>query len=376
MIVIICWTYKDDKEEECKENNKQQQQQQQQNKNTTADTKKKLKAAMSVVLLIGVLVLENFCIWVVSSTYTASQHKSTVPTPLQDNGQLALRYVLEEGLHLSKPTIVHLRNRINVEGILMAGLGVSLVTIELYGRSLHRNLWSLAMRAVLTLAAGRAIRTVCFLITVLPSQNPDCYFQHFPSPAPTLGSVAWFVVGMVPQVNGGCNDLIISGHATVTSTLACVITSVVDKPYFTAALWLFVIYDYCIEIYEGFHYSVDMVLGLILINLLFAVFQFVEEDDANNNKNGNKQQGTDETQDDPQQFVRFQDTTLHDIVWYTVPPFGAYLQLVGIIPKEYAMYQDIVYTIVVIYQIGKYGFQHYSQHVLFTLLYMALGLFL
>ena len=85
--------------------------------------------------------------------------------------------------------------------------------------------------------------------------------------------------------------------------------------------------------------------------------------------------GTAETQD-PQQFVRFQDTTLHDIVWYTVPPFGAYLQLVGIIPKEYAMYQDIVYTIVVIYQIGKYGFQHYSQHVLFTLLYMALGLFL
>jgi hypothetical protein len=45
----------------------------------------------------------------------------------------------------------------------------------------------------------------------------------------------WILEGMKPQVNGGCS-LIISGHATVTSTLACVVASIVGKPLFVTAL--------------------------------------------------------------------------------------------------------------------------------------------
>lgn len=323
-----------------------------------------IKAVMAIFLLVAVLLTENFFIWVVSATYKPSQTVDTLPSPLQDNGQISLRYLFDNALALSKRDVVKLRNMINVEGILVSGLGLSLVTIELYGSTLRRNLWSMAMRGVLTMAAARSIRTICFLITVLPSQNPSCYFSHFPHPPDTW--ISWLMVGMIPQVNGGCNDLIISGHATVTSTLACVVTSVVRKPLFTAALWMLVAMDYCVEIYEGFHYSVDMVLGAILVNLLFAVLAPIEEEKAGEMN----QRVTKKT------FHRIQDATYSDVVIYLLPALGAYIQLVGIIPGHLGNYTNIIYTVFVICQIFRFGFQHYSQHVLFCLLFMTLGLFL
>ncbi|KAL3907826.1 MAG: hypothetical protein SGARI_003349 [Bacillariaceae sp.] len=171
-----------------------------------------------------------------------------------------MRYIIHQVLQLSKRDVVKLRNMISVEWILVSGLGLSLVAIEMQGAAMRRNLWQMAMRGVLTLAVARFIRTISFLITVLPSQSPKCYFGHFPYPPPDDWT-EWILEGMKPQVNGGCNDLIISGHATVTSTLACVVVSIVGKPLFTAALWMFVAFDYMVEVYEGFHYSVDMWLG-------------------------------------------------------------------------------------------------------------------
>ena len=324
-----------------------------------------IKAVMATLLLIAALLTENFFIWVVSASYTPSQNMATLPSPLQDNGQILLRYLFDNVLALSKRDVVKLRNMINVEGILASGLGLSIITVVLQGSTIRRNMWSMAMRGVLTLAAARSIRTISFLITVLPSQNPKCYFSHFPTPPEDWFS--WFMVGMIPQVNGGCNDLIISGHATVTSTLACVVTSVVRKPLFTTALWMFIALDYGVEIYEGFHYSVDMVLGAILVNLLFAVLAPLEE------ATGQMNQASLVVK---RKFHRIQDSTYSDIVIYLLPALGVYIQLVGFIPQDFGNYSNMIYTAVVIYQISRFGFQHYSQHILFCLLFMVLGLFL
>ena len=225
-----------------------------------------LKAVFAVFVLVGVLLTENFFIWVVSATYKQSQDYTNLPSPLQDNGQITLRYIFHNLLKLNKQGVVTLRNIINVEAILVSGLGLSLVAIEVQGASMRRNLWSVAMRGVLTLAAARSIRTISFLVTVVPSQSPRCYFSHFPKPPDDWYS--WLKVGLIPQVNGGCNDLIISGHATVTSTIACLVTSVVGKPLFTTAIWMFVTMDYFVEIYEGFHYSVDVSSMLVFLSAL------------------------------------------------------------------------------------------------------------
>merc|ERR1711935_1286006 len=178
--------------------------------------------------------------------------------------------------------------------------------------------WSMVMRGALTLAAARSIRTMSFLLTVVPSQNKMCYFSHFPSPPEDWYS--WLKVGLIPQVDGGCNDLIISGHATVTSTLACVVTSVVGKPLFTAAIWMFLTMDYFVEIYEGFHYSVDMFLGAMVVNFLWCVLSPLED------------AGKGDQAVTPRQFYNLQDSTFSDVVGYIIPALWCWVQLVGIIP--------------------------------------------
>ena len=321
-----------------------------------------LKAVLSVFVVIAVLLTENFFIWVVSATYKESQNVATLPSPLQDNGQIALRYFFTDVLGLKKRDIVHFRNMINVEAILVSGLGLSLVAIEVQGAAMGRNLWSMAMRGVLTLAAARSIRTISFLITVVPSQNKMCYFSHFPKPPDDW--LSWLKVGLIPQIDGGCNDLIISGHATVTSTIASVVTSIVGKPLFTAAIWMFITMDYCVEIYEGFHYSVDMFLGAVLVNFIWAVLAPLEE---------TKNSGIVAKQT---KFRKLEDSTPRDIVLYSLPALGTWIQLVGILPHSYGTYSCILYTVAAVFQVSRFGFQHYTQHFLFCLLFMALGLFL
>jgi len=53
----------------------------------------KTRAILSALVLIAVLLFENFFIWVISSTYTES-HSRPYPTPLRDNGQILMRYLL------------------------------------------------------------------------------------------------------------------------------------------------------------------------------------------------------------------------------------------------------------------------------------------
>lgn len=235
-----------------------------------------VSALSSIVLMIAVLLIENFLIWVVSATFLPGQTPSTAPPPLQDNGQILMHKLLAP---LTKREVISLRRLWNTQWALVASLAASFLVAEKFHS--HRTLFSVATRAMLTVALARTIRTISFLLTVVPSQVVGCYAQRFPLPPPP-DTWEWIYVGLQPRSHGGCNDLIVSGHATITATLACVSTSLANENggccWFAVAIWSMVVLDYAVEIYEGFHYSVDMWLGGVLVVLIWRVMGFVERD--------------------------------------------------------------------------------------------------
>jgi hypothetical protein len=320
---------------------------------------------VSGILLVTVLLTENFMIWVVSATYPAGQQANTAPPPLQDNGQLLIQYLTSD---LTKHDVVHgLRRVWNVQWSLVACLFASFFVTDVWG---DRKLYGVASRGLWTLALARIVRTVSFCWTVLPSPVQACYAQRYPYPPPEEWS-AWIWVGLLPASHGGCNDLIISGHATVTSTMACVATSMVGvDPWFAVALWTMVALDYAVEIYEGFHYSVDMWLGVVLVTLLWRSLQVWEE-----------RTWPQESENDGAPVTQRKPTVQEGVV-YGIPAAVAYLQLV-ILPSWTSNFIIVAYVVIVVglFAKGKQtdqtaAYLHYCQHVVLCLLFMAFGIYL
>jgi PAP2 superfamily C-terminal len=242
--------------------------------------------------------------------------------------------------HYSKRQVVSgLRRLWNVQWSLVACIASSFAVVDVWHHP-RRQLYGVARRAVLTLASARALRTVSFLLTVLPSQVPRCYSQRFPNPPPDEW-MPWIQVGLLPAAHGGCNDLIVSGHATVVTTLACVITSVSSDAVFQAAVWVLLSLDFCVEVYEGFHYSVDMWLGCVLVCLIWRVLQpleneqpigFVDNDAVTKDSSGDKS-----SSQSGMTRRTFRSATRRDALWYGIPTAIAYLQATNIVlPKSTA----------------------------------------
>ena len=343
---------------------------------------------MATFLLVTVMLTENFMIWVVSATFAAGQTTATAPPPLQDNGQRILLLYLLNGL--SRQQVISLRRMWNVQWSLVSGLGAAFVVTDVF---LHpkRQLYNLGVRAVLTLAAARFCRTVSFCLTVLPSQHPNCYQQHYPYPPPTAWN-EWVWVGLLPASHGGCNDLIISGHATVTSTLACVVASVADDAWFSAAVWTMIALDYLIEIYEGFHYSVDMWLGFVTVSLLWRVLEPWERCGKNRSSPPPADDDSASTHKNDEAGVTRMiplskpPPPAHQAVLYSFPCFLAYLQLV-VFPKWSANFLIVGYILFVVGIFVRFVWKqpqshkrvvalHFGQHTVLCLLYMALGVYL
>jgi PAP2 superfamily C-terminal len=160
--------------------------------------------------------------------------------------------------------------------------------------------------------------------------------------------------------------------------VACLATSVSGDPIFAVALWSMVVLDYAVEIYEGFHYSVDMWLGMVLVVLLWNVLSPLEgvtPDEV--------------VQPDVGSSTRIQDLYLIStptLVIYVLPALIAYLQLT-ILPQEtanilivsYACCAVAIYFLFVWKEVQERRIQlytHYVQHILLCLLFMALGIYL
>ena len=313
----------------------------------------------ATIFLATVMLTENFLVWVVSATFIPGQNIRTTPDPLQDNGREILMYFLKDVGQFTKREVISLRRLWNVQNVLVATLGASLSLAEFHP---SRQLWSSGTRTLLTLACARIIRTISFGLTVLPSQHKDCYDNHYPNPPPSEW-LDWIMVGVEPASNGGCNDLIISGHATVTSTLACLAVSMADDYVFTFALWWLVSMDYAVEIYEGFHYSVDMWLGAVVVSMLWRILKPIEDDNKGRNKILIKD-------------LKLGKVSTQHILQYCIPSLVGFLQ-VSVLSKGSANPLIVCFGLVAIVQVVVLrGSQKYTMHLLYCTLYVALGVYL
>jgi len=319
------------------------------------------KTTLCAALLTIVLLSENFFIWVVSATFEPGWNPLTAPEPLQDNGRRSMQVLFNE-LELTKRDVVSMRRVWNVQWALVAALGTALCTFDYHPT---RQLWSMGCRALLTLSSARFLRTVSFLLTVLPSQNKHCYGQHYPNPPPADWE-AWILEGFKPNSSGGCNDLIVSGHATVTTTAACVAVGMADDPLFSVAVSMMLALDFAVEIYEGFHYSVDMWMGAILVGLLWRVWKPFEDNNTDRNAS---------TLHDLAQRLWTDKLKLQDVAYFGGPALVAFLQ-VTVFPSVWGIPIMVATMAALVSQITFYGFQQYHKHVFFCALYILLGIFL
>eukprot|EP00563_Minutocellus_polymorphus_P011780 CAMPEP_0181071812 /NCGR_PEP_ID=MMETSP1070-20121207/28244_1 /TAXON_ID=265543 /ORGANISM="Minutocellus polymorphus, Strain NH13" /LENGTH=480 /DNA_ID=CAMNT_0023152839 /DNA_START=95 /DNA_END=1537 /DNA_ORIENTATION=+ len=318
----------------------------------------KTKTVLSCLFMIGVLLHENFQVWVVSATYPAS-HEPPYPEALQDNGRIVMRK-LAEMASLQRRDVQALRDAFNVQWALVsAAIAGGLVGCELkLGRASHRSMWAVGMRALLTLGIARFVRTVSFLLTVLPSQMPSCYRSHYPYPVPDTWS-EWIMVGLKPAARGGCNDLIISGHATVTSVLACVGVSVADNALFSVAVWSLLAFDYLVEVYQGYHYSVDMWMGAVLTSLIFRSLASVEPQVVHGEEN---------------KYLPMSSNSVRDVILYVAPALLAFV-IITVSREAIANLWIVIYVLTAAMAQIK-GDAHFSRHIFVCTLYIALIVYL
>jgi len=329
----------------------------------------KERAAVGSLAVVFALLTENFLIWVVSATYQPGIDGT--PEPLQDNGRIVLEKFATKIFDSSWKTarmVQTLRNSLNVQYALVSSFGAALVCLELKlgDPSKRRTLAGLAFRATSTLAAARIVRTISFVLTVVPSQVPNCYARHFPPPPEEWRE--WLMVGLLPSSRGGCNDLILSGHATITSSLACAFTSVAANTSFSIAVWTLIALDYSIEAYQGLHYSVDMWLGCIVTCLLWQLTKPLEIGGQRDQKsqNGKAKKGS---------TVRPPPLNATTIVTYAVPALVAFFGLT-VVPEAFLNFFFMGYSLWVGVYLMKCGFTNLLQHVLMCELCLGLGTYL
>lgn len=156
--------------------------------------------------------------------------------------------------------------------------------------------------------------------------------------------------------------------------VACTASSVADDPIFGIALWSMVVLDYAIEIYEGFHYSVDMWLGIVLVSLLWRTLKPLE---------GATKASPDAVVSTAQQQ---QPVSVQSVVMYLPPALVAYVQLMflpqwtaNFLIVSFASFAVLIFFKFVwkeVQHAKKQVYIHYSQHVLLCLLLMAFGIYL
>ena len=336
----------------------------------------KERAALAAIILAVVMLTENFAIWVVSATYQPGMVGSS--KPLQDNGRMVLERLAMKVFNVKAPwmarrSLQKLRDGLNVQWALVTSFGTSLVCLEMrLGETAHlqqRTLAGLTLHALMTLALARLIRTISFSLTVLPSQMNNCYASHFPPPPEKWSE--WLMVGFLPNSRGGCNDLILSGHATITSTITCAFTSAASNTPFSIAVWTLVALDYSIEAYQGLHYSVDMWLGCIVTCLLWQLtkpFEF----GAGNVPLGNADEIIMSSM--PIDFKRF-TLDMKIVGTYALPAMVAFVALT-VVPEAYVNYILVGYSVWAGIIFSRCGFTNFLQHVLLCEVCLGLGAYL
>lgn len=211
-------------------------------------------------VLIAELYIENFFIWAVAAS---DLRKHSAQEPLQDNFLL-----LWQGIAARFPAaeIIFRHPWAEIFQLLVA---LILLGVSVLFDQVPFSGFGMMTRAIHTITVTRVIRTVAFMLTVLPSQRPGCYGRRFP-PVP---SSLWrfLVIGFTKlRAMGGCNDLVISGHAIIYA-----LAPLAFQTYYgshqpvTWLLWLGVTHTCFRAPVTLQHYSVDMFLAIVVATLVW-----------------------------------------------------------------------------------------------------------
>ncbi len=163
---------------------------------------------------------------------------------------------------------------------------------------------------------------------------------------------------MNPYVEGGCNDLILSGHSIVMSVFGAAATSTASNTKFSIALWQLTILDYCIIVSQGLHYSVDMFLGSTFTILIWHLAKPIV-----------KQAKSIQVKQKPLPL----DASV--VALYALPSFLSFLVL-AVLPEAFINYFVFSYMLWAVISFHRHGFTHFLQHVLLQVLILGIGAFL
>lgn len=121
------------------------------------------------------------------------------------------------------------------------------------------------------IAWSHALRTIAFMITVLPNPQPGCYAANFPPVPDTLWG--FLSVGFSAKRGSGCNDLVISGHGVVYAAVPLAFQTYYPQSLRrggTAAVAWVAVTKLCLqEVVDKTHYSVDMLLAVAVTVLVW-----------------------------------------------------------------------------------------------------------
>ena len=216
------------------------------------------KFLRSVLFLIAVVLLENFATWATS----ASDIRKYEYTPLQDNVELLLLKAFNRYPVLHRIVVGSWQVDMHT---LLAGF-IALCLSPAYDAVPYSG-FGIATRFMDTIAFTHLIRTIAFMVTVLPNPQLHCYERNFP---PVPDTVAEYIaVGFGAKRGHGCNDLVISGHGAVYAACALGISTFCGRRGCGWLAWLGVLKLCLQETVDKTHYSVDMFLAVVTTALVW-----------------------------------------------------------------------------------------------------------
>eukprot|EP00775_Hariotina_reticulata_P013409 gene13409-13537_t len=200
------------------------------------------------------LLWENIMVWIVSAT---DLRKYDDPPGLQDNGEIVLNYLAGKNILLNWFINGKWANIMHFLGcVLCLAFSVAWNQHPFSG-------FGLMARFCLTICFSRIIRTASFMSTVLPSPRPGCYRRRFPPPPSTWWDIIWVGIRELRGF-GGCNDLVFSGHGAFWTLAPLTFQSYYPNRFSTALLWLGLIQTSIRDVIDKQHYSVDMILAVVV----------------------------------------------------------------------------------------------------------------
>jgi hypothetical protein len=125
-------------------------------------------------------------------------------------------------------------------------------------------------RMLAVVAACQLCRIISFSVTQLPAPAPHCRPGAPTATLPPLrGAAGLLLVNVARQVNRGCGDLIFSSHMTFVMTMAFTYQRYGSWASAKAAAWGVCALNAVIIVASRKHYSVDVVVALFTVPLVW-----------------------------------------------------------------------------------------------------------